>query len=214
MRAALLFAGAVIVLAGCRGLAGYAPSGPEADTGAADTGAQLEAAAMRDGLHDGGDTDPDLDAASSADQLEFDLNSGRDAITPHDAAADMRADAAVEMGVPDVAVDTLAPDTLAPDTAHIGGWHSVDKVNCPAFCVSIGKLNVGGPETAKCASGEVRPMSYWMLKIGFKHGCYGPCTASPANAVVNAKSTLGYCYAQGQAIDYDPTDITIGCFCK
>lgn len=130
------------------------------------------------------------------------------------ASADASADASLDLLTPDRTPDLLSADSLSPDT-FAGAWYSVDKARCGTWCAGQGMGSAPGPETARCASGEVRPQSYGATKLGYKYGCFNGCAPLANSGVANADTNvLGYCYADGQTWDNDKTDIAIACFCR
>jgi hypothetical protein len=107
--------------------------------------------------------------------------------------------------------DLSKPDLPRPDL-HAGRWYQADQKNCPTFCGGMSRSNVASPEQALCMSGEVRPQSGIDAGITFTYGCWNGCGAQLTPLA--SKSYGDHCYVTGQTQDGDPTDRTVGCFCK
>ncbi len=110
-------------------------------------------------------------------------------------------------------VDQRPPDQRPPDSppAATGKWYQANQKNCPSHCGSLGKSNAAGPEGAHCMSGEARSGSGIAQGITFPWGCFSSCAPMGAH---QATSDGTNCYMPGQKKDGDPTDRTVGCFCK
>jgi len=117
-------------------------------------------------------------------------------------------------GSPDATVDLLPPVDLAPvpDT-FAGKWYQANLANCATFCPTLGLSNAPGPEGAHCMSGEVRSASGILQGITFTYGCW-PSSCPPKSTPHQATSQSIYCYMPGQKQDNDPSDFTVGCFCR
>ena len=106
--------------------------------------------------------------------------------------------------------DLRPPDQRPPDQ-DVGKWYQANQKNCPTFCTDLGKSNQPGPEGAHCMSGEVRSASGIAQGITFPWGCWPACTPlGPHQATSNGTN----CYMPGQTKDGDPTDRTVGCYCR
>ncbi len=114
--------------------------------------------------------------------------------------------------------DQKKPVDLPPPTPDqpVGRWYAAKQAHCATFCPKQGKASAPGPEGAYCGSGEVRPLS--MVAQGdvpFPYGCWPDCLGQNGAFLTNANTTTGgRCYYPGQNQDNDPTDNTVGCYCK
>ncbi|MBY0370397.1 hypothetical protein K2X33_06905 [bacterium] len=89
----------------------------------------------------------------------------------------------------------------------VGGWFQANKQNCPTFCQSKSLNNILSPDSARCASGEVRPNSARGI-LTFPYGTWGE-----DGYTASSSSSGNYCYGVGQNPDHDDSDYTVGCFC-
>jgi hypothetical protein len=110
----------------------------------------------------------------------------------------------------DAALDVPPLDQRPPDLDP-GHWHQANQKNCPSYCQGLGLANVPGPEGAHCMSGEVRSGSGIAQGITFPWGCYSSCAPMGPH---QASSEGTNCYMPGQKKDGDPTDRTVGCYCR
>ena len=116
---------------------------------------------------------------------------------------------------PDLTPPDLTPPDLTPPPdapVPVGKWYQANRAHCPVFCKKKNALNVAGPEGAHCMSGELHAASGIKQGIKFSYGCWKSC--SPHYKYKATTKASGYCYAPGQKQDNDPSDRTVGCFCK
>lgn len=108
-------------------------------------------------------------------------------------------------------VSDLPPLDQRPPDLNPGQWYQANQKNCPSYCQGLGRTNVPGPEGAHCMSGEVRSGSGIAQGITFPWGCFSSCAPMGPH---QASSEGSNCYMPAQKKDGDPTDRTVGCYCR